>query len=70
MRIERLGNSRDELGEGPLWNVKEQRLYWIDSNSGAMHRADARGEDRKTWTLPEHIGSMCLRSLPEPRFRG
>ena len=61
MRIERLGESCDELGEGPLWDVNEQRLYWIDSHGGEIHRADARGEDRKTWTLPEHIGSMCLR---------
>lgn len=61
MRIELLGESRDELGEGPLWDVKEQRLYWIDSHGGAIHRADARGQDRRTWALPEHIGSMCLR---------
>ncbi|WP_288050662.1 SMP-30/gluconolactonase/LRE family protein [Acidiphilium sp.] len=61
MRIERLGESCDELGEGPLWDVEEQRLYWIDSHGGAIHRADARGEDHRTWALPEHIGSMCLR---------
>lgn len=61
MHIECLGDFRDELGEGPLWDVKEQRLYWIDSHGGEIHRADARGENRKSWTLPEHIGSMCLR---------
>ncbi|WP_287761977.1 SMP-30/gluconolactonase/LRE family protein [Acidiphilium sp.] len=61
MRIERLGESCDELGEGPLWDVEEQRLYWIDSHGGKIHRADARGEDHRTWALPEHIGSMCLR---------
>jgi sugar lactone lactonase YvrE len=61
MRIERLGESCDELGEGPLWDVNEQRLYWIDSHGGEIHRADARGEDHRTWALPEHIGSMCLR---------
>ncbi len=61
MRIERLGESCDELGEGPLWDVEEQRLYWIDSHGGEIHRADARGEDHRTWALPEHIGSMCLR---------
>ena len=27
-----------------------------------IHRADARGEDRKSWKVPEHIGSMCLRA--------
>jgi len=62
MRIELLTDTRDELGEGPLWDVEEQRLYWVDSHGSAIHRADARGQDRQTWALPEHIGSMCLRA--------
>nr|WP_223861435.1 SMP-30/gluconolactonase/LRE family protein [Geminicoccus harenae] len=61
LRIELLTDTRDELGEGPLWDVQEQRLYWIDSHGKAVHRADARGQDRRSWQVPEHIGSMCLR---------
>ena len=61
LRIELLTESRDELGEGPLWDVDEQRLYWIDSHGKAIHRVDARGQDRRDWQVPEHIGSMCLR---------
>ncbi|WP_159715946.1 SMP-30/gluconolactonase/LRE family protein [Geminicoccus flavidas] len=61
MRIELLTDTRDELGEGPLWDVGEQRLYWIDSHGKAVHRADARGQDRRSWQVPEHVGSMCLR---------
>jgi L-arabinonolactonase len=61
LRIELLVNARDELGEGPLWDVDEQRLYWIDSHGKAVHRVDARGQDLRSWPVPEHIGSMCLR---------
>ncbi|HUA78266.1 MAG TPA: SMP-30/gluconolactonase/LRE family protein, partial [Acetobacteraceae bacterium] len=61
LRIELLVDARNELGEGPLWDVSEQRLYWIDSHGAMIHRADARGQDRKSWKVPEHIGSMCLR---------
>lgn len=61
-RIELLVDVRNELGEGPLWDVTEQRLYWIDSHGALIHRADARGQDRKSWKVPEHIGSMCLRA--------
>jgi L-arabinonolactonase len=61
-RIELLVDARNELGEGALWDVAEQRLYWIDSHGAMIHRADARGADRKSWTVPEHIGSMCLRA--------
>ena len=31
MRIERVGETIDLLGEGPLWDVAEQALYWVDS---------------------------------------
>lgn len=61
-RIELLTDDRNELGEGALWDVTEQRLYWIDSHGAMIHRADARGQDRKSWKVPEHIGSMCLRA--------
>jgi sugar lactone lactonase YvrE len=30
LRIELLIDARAELGEGPLWDVEEQCLYWID----------------------------------------
>ena len=60
-RIELLVDARNDLGEGPLWDVDEQRLYWIDSHGKAVHRCDARGQDVRSWSVPEHIGSMCLR---------
>lgn len=62
VRVELLVDAHDELGEGPLWDVTEQRLYWIDSHGATIHRADARGEGLETWKVPEHIGSMCLRA--------
>jgi sugar lactone lactonase YvrE len=61
MRIEVLVDVKTTLGEGPLWDVEEQRLYWIDSHGRAVHRCDARGQDLRSWGVPEHIGSACLR---------
>ena len=61
-RIELLVDARNELGEGPLWDVTEQRLYWIDSHGRTINRVDAEGGERKIWQVPEHIGSMCLRA--------
>jgi sugar lactone lactonase YvrE len=49
------------LGEGPLWDVAEQRLYWIDIKRREIHRFDpASGEDEK-WSAPEDIGSLAVR---------
>jgi len=49
------------LGEGPLWDVDEQRLYWIDSMNGLIFRATADGRGLERWTLPSNIGSLALR---------
>lgn len=62
LRIEQLDTGRDELGEGPLWDVAEQRLYWIDSLGSKVHACRADGSERRSWTVPEHIGSMALRA--------
>ncbi len=54
-------DARAELGEGPLWDVAEQRLYWIDSLGAKVHSCDADGGAARTWGVPEHIGSLALR---------
>jgi sugar lactone lactonase YvrE len=59
--IERVGNSHDELGEGPLWDVAEQALYWVDSHGAEIHRLDPATGARRTWRVPSEIGSMALR---------
>jgi L-arabinonolactonase len=61
LRIELLVDAHAALGEGPLWDVDEQRLYWIDSLGCKVHRCDAQGGDRRSWDVPDHIGSMALR---------
>lgn len=61
LRIEILIEDKDDLGEGPLWDVDEQRLYWIDSYGPSIHRCDAVGNDVTHWELPEEIGSLALR---------
>lgn len=61
LRIDLLVDARAALGEGPLWDVAEQRLYWIDSFGDKVHRCDAGGGERRSWDVPANIGSMALR---------
>jgi SMP-30/Gluconolactonase/LRE-like region len=60
LRIQVACADGDQLGEGPLWDVDEQRLYWIDSYGPEIHRMESNGS-KKTWKLPEPIGSLVLR---------
>jgi len=61
MRIDVLVDVKTTLGEGPLWDVEEQRLYWIDSFDGRVFRCTADGREVRAWDVPQKIGSMCLR---------
>ena len=61
MRIEVLVDVKTTLGEGPLWDVEQERLYWIDSFDGRVFRATAAGSEIRCWDVPQKIGSMALR---------
>lgn len=61
MRIDVLVDVKTTLGEGPLWDVDEQRLYWIDSFDGRVFRCTADGGEVRAWDVPQKIGSMCMR---------
>jgi sugar lactone lactonase YvrE len=50
-----------ELGEGPVWDPKEEVLYWVNSKDHEIHCFDpATGKD-KHWTTPTDVGSLALR---------
>lgn len=59
--VTRVGTTRDKLGEGPLWDVAEQALYWLDSRGPIVHRLDPKTGARQDWTVPSTVGSMALR---------
>ena len=61
MRIEVLIDVKTILGEGPLWDVDEQRLFFIDSFGCNVFRCTADGREVRAWDVPAKIGSMALR---------
>jgi len=45
MRLQRVADTRDHTGEGPLWHPDEAALYWVDIPDGELYRYDpAAGE--------------------------
>ncbi len=59
--IEKVGEIKNQLGEGPVWDVAEKALYWIDGNAPAIYRLDPKTNDLKSWKTPKAIGSFALR---------
>src|ERR1700677_4649745 len=61
MNIERVGTVRCQLGEGPVWDVLEQTLYFVDTLGGQIHRHDPRTGESRCWNTPGILGSLALR---------
>ena len=62
MRIETLWKGTNALGEGPMWHVKEQALYWIDIAKPSLHRFNAVSGDYQQWPMPDFIGTVVPRA--------
>ena len=62
IEIRRVGTIKDRLGEGPLWDVDEQALYWVDTIRGIVHCYAPASGDMREWTVPGMIGSLALRA--------
>lgn len=62
MNIETLCDIRCHLGEGPVWDVEEQALYWADSLGPTVFRYDWAAGTTRRWNLPgEAVGSLAVR---------
>jgi len=61
MNIERIGEVRCQLGEGPVWDVLEQALYFVDTLRGQIHRHDPKTGRSRSWNTPGILGSLALR---------
>ena len=48
------------LGEGPVWDPRDEALYWVDIKGLKIHRRDQAGAIR-TWETPFRIASLAPR---------
>jgi sugar lactone lactonase YvrE len=60
-QFRRIGDTRDLLGEGPVWDVKTQALWWVDIRLPAVRCYDWRRQATRTFPMPEMVGSLALR---------
>lgn len=66
MKIECVVDCANHLGEGPVWDVEEGRLYWVDGTGRrvgkpSLWRMDPRTGKVEHWSLDRDIGAMALR---------
>ena len=66
LKIECLLACENHLGEGPVWDVEEGRLYWLDGTGRrvgkpSIWRMDGKTGKVETWSLDRDVGAMALR---------
>jgi len=69
MQITRLEVPQCSVGEGPVWDVQSQRLYWIDILEKAVYCLDPDSGRTQRWSVPAIIGSMAIRKGAMPLSR-
>ena len=55
-----ISESRDQVGESPVWSVAEQALYWVDIEGGLIRRLDWAHRTALSWRMPERVGCIAL----------
>ena len=59
IQIEVLAQESDGIGEGPLWSVAEQSLYWLDIERKQLHCSVPSDSQPQSWTLPDYPGCVA-----------
>lgn len=56
-----LSETKDILGEGPMWNEDDKSLYWVDNIRPALRRYTPATRETRSWDMPEEVGSLVFR---------
>lgn len=56
-----IADTQDRVGESPVWDVRAQRLWWVDIE-GAFIRSTVldAAEAVQSWSMPERVGCIAL----------
>ncbi len=57
-----LWDARAELGEGLLWSVREQSVYWVDIVGQQLYRYGFASGRREAWSMGQSVSSVVERA--------
>lgn len=61
MSVRCVVEAKNRLGEVPVWDVREQALYWVDIEGKLLQRFTPATGAVERWTMPERIACFALR---------
>src|SRR6059058_185300 len=60
-----LDDSKNIVGESPLWHPEEGSLYWTDVNGFRIHRHILKSGEKKCWSFAEPVCALSLTTAPD-----
>lgn len=60
MKITCLVESRDDVGEGVIWNEVERKVYWVDVYGKKIRSYSPETGEAASWDVPQIIGSIVF----------
>ena len=55
-------DTRDSLGEGPIWVARLDRLFWVDILAPRLWSLSLADDSVRSWEMPEKIGWIVERA--------
>lgn len=49
------------LAEGPVWDVEDQALYYVDAAGGTLNRYDPETGGHRSWDFPGRVACLAVR---------
>jgi sugar lactone lactonase YvrE len=60
MNIECLVETKDIVGESPVWHPEQECVYWTDINKFKINRYSAKTRELKTWSFDLPVSTLSL----------
>ncbi len=54
--------TQNRLGEGAVWSVDEQALYWVDIENNSFYRWDYQTQEKQAFDVGQMVGCLRLRA--------
>jgi sugar lactone lactonase YvrE len=61
MKWETVTNQRNELGEGPVWDIVARRIIWIDIYKGEIHQYYPAENKHQVFPVGQKTGAVALK---------
>ena len=52
--------SKSPLGEGPIWDMERQVLWWTDILRGVVHCYNPADDSNRTWEIGQMVGMRSI----------